>query len=54
MNTSLITKSPTKLVATLTVIDNTLAPPAEEEIKDDQWLGVTLKSQGAGGKVLVR
>ncbi|XP_047487333.1 integrin alpha-PS1-like isoform X2 [Penaeus chinensis] len=34
-------------------IDANLSMPAENEIKDDQWLGVTLKSQGAGGKVLV-
>lgn len=54
MNISLITISPTKLVAILTVDDNSLSPPSEEEIKDDQWLGVTLKSQGVGGKVLVR
>ncbi|XP_045602877.2 uncharacterized protein [Procambarus clarkii] len=34
-------------------LDDTLAEPSEDEIKDDQWLGVTLKSQGPGGKVLV-
>ncbi|XP_042879254.1 integrin alpha-PS1-like, partial [Penaeus japonicus] len=34
-------------------VDMVLSMPAENEIKDDQWLGVTLKSQGAGGKVLV-
>ncbi|KAF2351324.1 Integrin alpha-2 [Trinorchestia longiramus] len=30
-----------------------LVPPNPDEIKDDQWLGVTVKSQGAGGDVLV-
>ncbi|XP_068244696.1 integrin alpha-3-like isoform X2 [Palaemon carinicauda] len=34
-------------------LNEALAEPAEDEIKDDQWLGVTLKSQGPGGKVLV-
>ncbi|XP_071512527.1 integrin alpha-PS1-like isoform X2 [Panulirus ornatus] len=34
-------------------LDETLSQPAEYEIKDGQWLGVTLKSQGPGGKVLV-
>ncbi|XP_050701483.1 integrin alpha-PS1-like isoform X4 [Eriocheir sinensis] len=33
--------------------DNSLSEPVEDEIKDGQWLGVTLKSQGPGGKVLV-
>lgn len=27
-------------------------PPESDEIKDDQWLGVTVKSQGPGGYVL--
>ena len=30
-----------------------LAPPNPDEIKDDQWLGGTVRSQGAGGDVLV-
>ncbi|KAK8740447.1 hypothetical protein OTU49_002915 [Cherax quadricarinatus] len=30
-----------------------LTEPSEDEIKDDQWLGVTLKSQKPGGKILV-
>ncbi|XP_018021085.2 integrin alpha-PS1, partial [Hyalella azteca] len=30
-----------------------LLPPNVDEIKDDQWLGVTVKSQGVGGDVLV-
>ncbi|CAL4109248.1 unnamed protein product, partial [Meganyctiphanes norvegica] len=34
-------------------VDETLSPPNEDEIKDDQWMGVTVKSQGPGGKVLV-
>lgn len=42
------------LLELLADFDNTLSPPSEDEIKDDQWLGVTLKSQGPGGKVLVR
>lgn len=31
-----------------------LDPPKPDEIKDNQWLGVTVKSQGVGGKVMVR
>ncbi|KAF2364298.1 Integrin alpha-2 [Trinorchestia longiramus] len=34
-------------------VNQDLLPPHEDEIKDDQWLGVTVKSQGAGGDVLV-
>ncbi|XP_073832470.1 multiple edematous wings isoform X3 [Musca autumnalis] len=30
-----------------------LMEPSEDEIKEDQWLGVTVRSQGLGGKVLV-
>jgi len=30
-----------------------LIPPSNDEIKDNQWLGVTVHSQGTGGKVLV-
>lgn len=34
--------------------ENKLEPPTlTEELKDDQWLGVTVRSQGIGGKVLV-
>nr|CAD7444606.1 unnamed protein product [Timema bartmani] len=29
-----------------------LMPPLIDEIKDGQWLGVTVRSQGPGGKVL--
>ncbi|XP_043273061.1 integrin alpha-PS1 isoform X2 [Venturia canescens] len=32
---------------------NKLDPPKPDEIKDNQWLGVTVKSQGVGGKVMV-
>jgi len=28
-------------------------PPLADEIKDGQWLGVTVRSQGPGAKVLV-
>lgn len=28
-------------------------PPREVEFKDDQWLGVTVKSGGPGGVVVV-
>lgn len=28
-----------------------LMEPSEDEIKEDQWLGVTVRSQGLGGKV---
>ncbi|XP_049862798.1 integrin alpha-PS1 isoform X1 [Schistocerca gregaria] len=35
-------------------IDSTdLFPPLKDEIKDGQWLGVTVRSQGPGGKVMV-
>ncbi|XP_012134810.1 multiple edematous wings isoform X2 [Megachile rotundata] len=30
-----------------------LVPPGNDEIKDNQWLGVTVRSQGIGGKVMV-
>lgn len=30
-----------------------LFPPIQDEIKDGQWMGVTVKSQKPGGKVLV-
>ncbi|CAH0386379.1 unnamed protein product [Bemisia tabaci] len=30
-----------------------LEPPLDDEIKDGQWLGVSLQSQGIGGKVMV-
>lgn len=30
-----------------------LVKPSNDEIKDNQWLGVTVRSQGAGGKVMV-
>ncbi|XP_071446046.1 integrin alpha-PS1 isoform X1 [Hetaerina americana] len=30
-----------------------LSPPMSDEIKDGQWLGVTVRSRGVGGKVLV-
>ncbi|XP_049818119.1 integrin alpha-PS1 isoform X2 [Aethina tumida] len=37
-----------------TETDTKLMPPlVNEEIKDDQWLGVSLKSQGPGGQVVI-
>ncbi|XP_012275249.1 integrin alpha-PS1 [Orussus abietinus] len=30
-----------------------LVPPGNDEIKENQWLGVTVRSQGIGGKVMV-
>lgn len=30
-----------------------LVPPGNDEIKNNQWLGVTVRSQGVGGKVMV-
>lgn len=34
--------------------EDQLEPPFNrEELKEDQWLGVTVRSQGVGGKVLV-
>ncbi|XP_015598210.1 integrin alpha-PS1 isoform X2 [Cephus cinctus] len=35
------------------VDSGTLIPPREDEIKNNQWLGVTVRSQGVGGKVMV-
>lgn len=32
---------------------HTLRPPGKDEIKDEQWLGVTVRSQGPGGMVMV-
>lgn len=35
-------------------IDSTnLSPPQGDEIKEGQWLGVMVRSQGQGGKVVV-
>lgn len=37
-----------------TAIDSDeLMPPMKDEIKNDQWMGVTVRSQGSGGKVIV-
>ncbi|XP_063233340.1 integrin alpha-PS1 isoform X2 [Bacillus rossius redtenbacheri] len=36
-----------------TIDSSELMPPLEDEVKDGQWLGVTVRSQGAGGKVMV-
>ncbi|XP_067003096.1 integrin alpha-PS1 isoform X2 [Anabrus simplex] len=36
-----------------TIGSDELQPPLHDEIKDGQWLGVTVRSQGAGGKVMV-
>lgn len=33
--------------------DTSLVRPGRDEIKEDQWLGVTVKSQKPGGKVVV-
>lgn len=30
-----------------------LSPPTNDEIKNGQWLGVLVRSQGLGGKVMV-
>lgn len=30
-----------------------LSPPLPDELKDGQWLGVNVRSQGEGGKVVV-
>lgn len=32
---------------------HTLRPPGKDEIKDGQWLGVNVRSQGPGGMVMV-
>ncbi|KAK0076160.1 hypothetical protein PV325_005802 [Microctonus aethiopoides] len=37
----------------LSIDSDELIPPGIDEIKDGQWLGVTVRSQGAGGKVMV-
>ncbi|KAG7208526.1 hypothetical protein KM043_014745 [Ampulex compressa] len=37
----------------LSVESDDLVPPGNDEIKEDQWLGVTVRSQGVGGKVMV-
>jgi len=36
-----------------TIDSNELMPPMKDEIKDNQWLGVTVRSQKPGGKVIV-
>lgn len=39
----------------LTAVDSTkLMPPLPDEVKDGQWMGVTVRSQKPGGKVMVR
>jgi integrin alpha 7 len=37
----------------LDVRSDQLKPPLPDEIKDGQWLGVTVRSQGPGRKVMV-
>lgn len=37
----------------LNVESDDLIPPGNDEIKNNQWLGVTVRSQGIGGKVMV-
>ncbi|XP_014485304.1 PREDICTED: integrin alpha-PS1 isoform X2 [Dinoponera quadriceps] len=37
----------------LNIESEDLVPPGPDEIKDNQWLGVTVRSQGMGGKVMV-
>ncbi|XP_060662145.1 integrin alpha-PS1 isoform X1 [Drosophila nasuta] len=34
-------------------LDDELIEPSDDEIKEGQWMGVTVRSQGLGGKVLV-
>ena len=41
------------LMIKLDIRSNQLVPPLPDEIKDGQWLGVTVRSQGPGRKVLV-
>ncbi|XP_054286091.1 integrin alpha-PS1-like isoform X2 [Macrosteles quadrilineatus] len=36
-----------------TIDSDNLMPPMKDEIKDNQWLGVTVRSQKPGGKVIV-
>ncbi|KAK3914130.1 Integrin alpha-PS1 [Frankliniella fusca] len=36
-----------------TIDSDTLMEPQKDELKDGQWLGVTVRSQGAGGTVMV-
>ena len=35
------------------IVPGSNVPPARDEIRNDQWLGVALTSQGPGGKVMV-
>ncbi|XP_066588057.1 integrin alpha-PS1 isoform X2 [Prorops nasuta] len=37
----------------ISVDSDDLIPPGNDEIKDNQWLGVTVRSRGVGGKVMV-
>jgi hypothetical protein len=38
----------------ITAVDSkNLMPPGDDEIKDGQWLGVTVRSMGPGKKVMV-
>lgn len=42
-----------KLVFFVAIDSIHLSPPLQDEIKDGQWLGVVVRSQGRGGKVMV-
>jgi hypothetical protein len=41
-------------IVLVTAVDSqNLMPPGDDEIKDGQWLGVTVRSMGPGKKVMV-
>lgn len=39
--------------STSSLDSHTLRPPGKDEIKNGQWLGVNVRSQGPGGMVMV-
>lgn len=53
MNIPLSSDSKFRIFITPVIESKELYPPLEDEIKDGQWMGVTVKSQKPGGKVLV-
>jgi hypothetical protein len=42
-----------EIILIAAVDSKNLMPPGDDEIKDGQWLGVTVRSMGPGKKVMV-
>ena len=48
-----LTQSSSDCTPLTNIVPGSEAPPRADEIRDDQWLGVAVSSQGPGGKVIV-